>query len=473
MRNKFKFTIEYQWDLLRYTVQDKNGYKALIKYQDYYFTLIEHQIIAHCLKQYYRKNKKLPSETFLREDIIKLLNSDKYKNLVDNDDKQEIINSINPLYHDVVKDGDLIYAYCKEFSAYVRLKDALDNVDIEDFNSYQQFSKQIQDSIIDEDELDKTEESFLLRDIRNRQFKRQEIKSIFPTPFRQVNSLTNAGGYEAGSIIVLLDKQKRGKTTALINVARGYLKMGKKVLYIDLENGKDNIFARLEQSIMNIDKDELLTGKLDNKIQKRFRKYRRLGGEIVVENLPALVTTTNDIQNIIDFYYRQYGIKFDVIIVDFMAKMGCLSRKDDERNRISDVYIEMDNLAKKNNIEHVWTANHVNREGAKKRMKTRYIGEDIALCIDIARHAQAIFGINRSPEEEEAGFFRFELVEQRDGVPQGRAVFNINMETQRVEELNINERKIYDEEFFPSISMEDDEGDVKYVKKKNSTDDFE
>ena len=58
MSNKFKFTIEYQFDLLRYIVLDKNGVKALDKVDDTYFTLTEHSIIAFALKQYYKKNKQ-------------------------------------------------------------------------------------------------------------------------------------------------------------------------------------------------------------------------------------------------------------------------------------------------------------------------------------------------------------------------------------------------------------------------------
>jgi hypothetical protein len=79
---KFKFTTEYQWDLLRYTVQDKNGEKALNKYDDDYFTLIPHQVIAYALKSFYKKNRRIPGETILREQIVQLLNSKQYLNLV-------------------------------------------------------------------------------------------------------------------------------------------------------------------------------------------------------------------------------------------------------------------------------------------------------------------------------------------------------------------------------------------------------
>jgi len=59
-KNKFEFTEEYQWDLLRYTAQDKNGERALVKYNDDYFTLVEHQVIAFGLKNYHTKEKRIP-----------------------------------------------------------------------------------------------------------------------------------------------------------------------------------------------------------------------------------------------------------------------------------------------------------------------------------------------------------------------------------------------------------------------------
>lgn len=469
---KFKFTEDYQWDLLRYTVQDRNGDRALIKYQDDYFTLIQHQVLAYGLKQYFKKEKRVPSETMLRESVVRLLNSKQYASLVTKDEQKEIIDLISPLYNKPVKEGDKIYELCKEFASYVKLKGVLENIDINDYTKYTQFAKQINNAIADEDEQENIKSAFLLEDIKDRQFRRQEHKTIFPTPFRQINEMTNAGGYEKASILVLLDKQKKGKTTALANIARGYLRMRKKILVIDFENGRDNIFSRLEQSIMRLTKRELLSGDHDDKVQKRFRKYKRLGGEVVVLRLPALVTTADDIQREIDSIYRETGIQFDIMILDYLAKMGSISRADDERKRISEAYLDVGNLALKNDIEHIWTANHVTREGAKTRQKSRYQGEDIALCIDIVRHSHAIFGLNRTPEEEEAGYFRMEIVEQRDGWPSGRAVFKLNMETQRADELSMAARKVYDDEIFKEI-FDDKEDEPKTVKKKRKNNDLE
>lgn len=468
--NKFKFTTEYQWDLLRFTVQDKLGEKALKKYEDDYFTLIEHQVIAYALKTFYKKEKRIPGETMLRESIVGLLSSKQYINLVTKDEQKEIIDLIKPLYHLIVKDGDMVYANVKQFKSYTQLKSIIENVDINDYSKYEQMSRQIQLAIVDEDELDDLESSFLLGNIKERQLRRQQHSTVFPTPFRQINQLTNAGGYEKGSVLVILDKEKKGKTKTLANIAKGYSKMRKKVLIIDLENGRDNFFARLEQSIMGINKKELLSGEHDDAIQRRFRKYKRLGGEIVVERLPAGITNCNDIQNLMDRLYREFGFKPDEIILDYAAKLASITKRDDDHKRISDIYIELQNLALKNDIEHIWTANHVTRNGAIARMKTRYQSEDIALCIDIVRHAVAIFGLNRSPQEEEVGFMRMEIVSQRDGQPNGRAVFLSDDNIQRISELSVGDRKDYDENFYPLL-LEQSKDNTK-VSKRERKDDF-
>ena len=460
MKNTFKFTVEYQFDLLRYIVLDKNGVSALTKVEDGYFTLTEHAIIASALISYFKKNKRIPGETILREQIKNLLNTKQYVDLVTKEEQEEIIKLMSPLYRGVVKDGDEIYNLCKEFSRYTKLKDILEDVNIDDFASYENFSKRISAAIEDPDEVDESSTSFLFGDIKARQFRRQENKSVHPTPFRQINSLTNAGGYESGSIMVLLDKEKKGKTGMLINITRGYARMKKNILYVDLENGKDSILSRLEQSLTGLDKRAVIEGKNDKKIQRKVRKYMRLGSEVIVERLPALTTDADTIQALIDMYYRVYGIRFHVLIIDYLGKMGSLSKKTDDFNRTSEAYMDVANLLVKNKIEHCWTANHVTREGAKTRMGTRYESTDIAKCIDIVRHVHAIFGLNRTEVEEKEGFMRMELVEQRDGLPNGRAVFNANMETQQFNEIGVQQRRDYDKHMRQTMEASKNSGQV-------------
>jgi len=216
-------------------------------------------------------------------------------------------------------------------------------------------------------------------------------------------------------------------------------------LVIDLDNGEDDWHSRLEQCLMGHTKAELLDEDSAREAieRKRFRYHRRVRGEIVVKRMPSLVTTANDIENHMNFLYNEFGFKPEILVVDYIGKMGCISGKDSLHERVSEAYIDMANLALKMNLEHVWTAQHVTREAAKVREKTRYESTDIAGAIDVSRHVQAIFGLNRSVKDEQDGLVRMEVVDQRDGVPRGRAIFHVDNEKQLLTEFTKAEMEDY------------------------------
>lgn len=444
--NKFEFSTDFQYELLRFTVTDRDGYKALELYDDSYFTLLTHSVIAFSLKKYFKRKKRVPSEPLLMEEVLGVLKGKKHAELLLKDDKEEVIKLVKELYSKPAKDGDELLHKCEEFAQYVQLKDVIENIDLTDFAQYQNFSNKVQKAISPKLSGKSENGLFLVNDVRDRQFRRQDNPSVIPTPFWQINRLTNAGGYAKGSIIVVLDRFKKFKTGMLANAARGYIRMRKKVLVIDFENGEDEWMIRVEQGIANKTKRELLSGDHDQKVQKALRKYRRLGAELIVKRFPALTSTTNDIDRYMTHLYKEFGFKPQILVVDFLAKMGSISNKTDDTQRISDAYIDMENLLLKWEIEHCWTAMHVQRT-AEVREATKYTGNDVAKNIDILRNAHAVYGLNRSPGEIQAKVMRMELVDQRDGAPSGRAVFKVDIERQRADELTLAERNKFDEQW--------------------------
>lgn len=440
---KFEFTTDYQWDLLKYTIKDRDGFKALSLYDDSYFTLNEHGVIAHALKSFFKKYKRVPREaSLLKEELRVLLRTKDYVELFTSKDETQLMKDISSLYRSECKDGDVIFEKCNQFVKYVELKNVVENINLLDFNGYDSFLSKIQKAITHGDSITEKHGTRLIADIKERQFNRQDNGSVIPTPFRQINAATNAGGYDKGSVIVVLDKPKKFKTGMVINIARGYMRMKKKVLIIDLENGEDGYTMRLEQSITNRTKREVLSGEFDDKIQKTLRKYKRLGGEVVVIRMPALTTTMDHVQAEIDHYYREYGIKFHVLIMDYLALAASITQKVDDHNRISDAYLECGNLAIKNEFDHVWTPHHVSKP-AYVREKTKYNEADLAKCTEIGRHVQAIWGLNRDEDEESQNIMRMELVVQRDGVQSAKALFHVDYPTQVAKEFNLPQIKEY------------------------------
>lgn len=442
-KHKFEFDPSFQLEIIRFIVQDNKGGLALGKVKSSYFTLIEHSVIVEGLTKYYKKKSKVPSRNILKEVIKDILEGKDYVDLVTKDDIPNIYNLIDNIYDNPLRDSEYINEKVYQFATYVAMKNLNESFDLNDFNQYEEYQKKL-DKIISQAKPKSEEEPlFLTRDVVERQFKRQADPAIVPSPYRQLNKLTNAGGFPVHSIGVLLDKPKARKTFFLVNMALGYLRMKKSVLYIDTENGKDQIMDRIVQSSLNRSKKDLYTGEYDKQELSHIRKLQRFGVELVVERVPAMVTDCNYISRLIK-KLSERNIHIDVVMVDYAAKLASIAGDRDDFERISNVFIDLQNLAESEGLDMIWTANHITREG-KKHRTTKYDENDIAKCVDIVRHAQVIYGLNATEQEELDNIQRLELVVQRDGQPIGRALFHVDVDKQRAKEFTVEQRKKYDE----------------------------
>lgn len=440
---KFSFTTEFQLEILRFLVQDKDGGLVVKRVKPSYLVLIEHSIIAEGLVKFFKKNNKVPSKNILKQEIKELLEGKNYVDLVTQEDVPNINKIIDDLYNTPLQDSEYIRDRIYQFSTYVEMKNLNESFDLENFDQYEEYSKKFDRILRNSKPKTEDEPLYLIRDLAQRQFKRKVDPDVIPSPYKQLNDLTNAGGFPSGSVLVLLDKPKAKKTFFLVNLAKGYLRMKKSVLYIDTENGKNQIMDRMIQSSINVSKKDLYTGDFDKKEASHIRKLSRFGVELVIERIPAMITDCNYIRDLID-KLRSQGINIQVVIIDYAAKLASIARDKDDFDRISNVYVDIQNLADEENLDCIWTANHITRDGAKHR-ETRYEENDISGAISIVRNAQGIYGLNATPQEEAEGIQRLEIVVQRDGLPFGRAVFKVDVEHQRAVELTKEQRKAYDE----------------------------
>lgn len=445
-KNKFDFGTDFQELILQYTVTDTQGFKILPLYDEEYFTLIYHSLIAHALKKYYKKEKYIPEETLFREFIRTLYKEDKIFNTsLTEGDRQTISTIITKLYSKPVSDPEFIVEKCVSFARYVRFKAELEKIDIDDFDSYDKQIEKLNAANRIGLDLTKNYGTFLVAGMPDRAYKRNMTHMVNPTPFVQMNRLLNSGGLQRGNVICLLGKEKRFKTGFLINTCRGYMRMRKKGFYVDLENGEMAITTRGEQSASNQSQETITSEIWDEKLLKMFRKYKRIGAELVIKRFPALSTTTTDIQKWLDELKRDFGIVFDYGIIDYGVLMASKSGKMDEFGRISDAFLDIKNLAEDNKLECIWTAAHITREG-DKRTKSKYESTDIAKCIDIPRHVDALLGLQENEDELEQGVMRLEVIEQRNGMRAGNALFWVDIEKQRMREFNKTEIKAYREQ---------------------------
>lgn len=442
--NKFTFSIEFQLEVLRFLIQGKESLLYVQKIKPRYFTLIEHSIVVEALVKFVKKYQRIPSEVLMVEQVKTLLEGRDYVDLVTKDDIPNIHKLISELYNKPLKDVDIVLENIHKFIAYIELKALNESMDFSDYNSYETYQAKLTKILQSSKPQKKDEPLLMVSGTAMRQLMRKVDPDVVPTPFWQLNRLGNGDGYPKNSLFVLIDRPKRRKTFALINIARGYLAMKKNVLYIDTENGKNQLMDRMIQSTLNKTKREMLTGDYDKMEQRHMRKYKRLGVEFIVERVPATIADCNTIMNLVRKLETEKGIKVHVIMIDYAAKLASIARDRDDVERINNVYIDIDNMGDELGLDAVWTAQHVTREGAKHQ-ETKYEDNDIASAISIIRNAKCVMGLNSTQDEEEHNIMRMEVVVQRDGVPSGRVMFNMDPERQRMKEFSKEARAKYDE----------------------------
>lgn len=463
---KFSFTPDFQLEILRFILRDKEGGLVLRRVKSSYLVLIEHALIFEGISKYFKKQGKMPSENILKQVIKELLESKAYVDLVTKDDLPSIQKLISNLYHIPLSDSEYIKERIYQFSTYVEMKNLNDSFDLDNFEQYEEYSRKIEKVLQKSKPKKEDEPLYMIRDVIERQFKRQSEPSVIPCPYRQLNDLTNAGGYPEHSVNVILDKPKAKKTFFMVNLARGYLRMKKSVLYIDTENGQDQIMDRFIQSSINKTKKELYSGEYDKLEAKHLRKLARFGVELVVERVPAMITDVTYIREKI-IQLRNQGIDIRVLMVDYAGKLASISRDREDFERISNVYVDLQNLAEELHLDIIWTAHHITREGKKHRL-TRYDENDISGSIAIVRNAQVIMGLNSTEQEEKDSILRAEIVVQRDGLPSGRALFKCDVERQRCTEFTKEQRKNYDEIYAKNLDkiMNEQKGNPSANKEK-------
>lgn len=457
---KFEFGIEFQELILQYTVTDQKGYKALELYEDSYFTTLHHAIIAHGLKKYYKKKKKVADEPILKE-IIRVLyikGKETFAALTASD-RSTVDRIINRIYSRPLNDPGEVLDKIVNFARYIKFKEELEKIDINKFDSYESSIKNLRSANNLGSQIQEDYGVFIVKDMPERAHNRDKLSQIFPTPIWQWNKLSNSGGFNPGTVIMVAAEAKRFKTGFLINVGRLYMRRKKKVLYFDFENGAQALTLRTEQSLIKRDQASIISGDLDNHLLKLMRKYRRLGSEFVIKRMRAYKDTTDDCQNVIDKLKQEFGITFDVCVFDYPDVMASRSGQKDEVHRISDAYVDIKELADINKFECTWTASHVTREAAKRR-GTRYQAGDLAKCIDKIRHVDIAIGIQETPEEMKAGMMRLEIIEQRNGTANGNMLFWVDIEKQGMTEFSRAQVKEYRDQVHEEIQTKERVSDL-------------
>lgn len=154
----------------------------------------------------------------------------------------------------------------------------------------------------------------------------------------------NIKGYTKGTLNVYVAPPNTGKSLFMANDAVNYIKAGKNVLFVSLEMGAQKIIKRLGSNLFNIDINEY-DEKVENSdyLQKRIKDFNEQSlitpGTLTVKNYPTSSATVDDMDMFIGKVEETNGIKYDVVIVDYINIL-----KDRKNPNTENTYIKIKNI---------------------------------------------------------------------------------------------------------------------------------
>lgn len=179
-----------------------------------------------------------------------------------------------------------------------------------------------------------------------------------------------------GHLGLILAPFKRGKSMMLIWIALAYAVQGLNVLYITLEDPREDVEDRFDAAVSSLHLKKLSDKK--DVLRKRFSQFRRfIRTRLEIIDGTDRSFTVRTIEQAFDDK-RQQGWTPDAVIIDYDDEIKVAKKLPERRMEFAEVYRQLRQFASQQQIL-VWTAAQTIRksEGVKV-LSADYLAEDIS-----------------------------------------------------------------------------------------------
>jgi replicative DNA helicase len=189
-------------------------------------------------------------------------------------------------------------------------------------------------------------------------------------------------GIAKGHLGCIVAPFKRGKSLLLLWIAVAYLIQKLNVMFITLEDPKDDVEDRFDACISNLPLKQL--GDKPNTLRKRFALFKRIvRGQLRIVDGTDQEFTIRDIENLW-LQERQNGFTADAIIIDYDDEIRPLKKHPERRHEFAEIYRSMRKLAARHHLL-VWTAAQTQRKTEDlKVLSGDKLAEDISKARKVA-----------------------------------------------------------------------------------------
>jgi replicative DNA helicase len=253
--------------------------------------------------------------------------------------------------------------------------------------------------------------TFFFEDVVERYKEESTKASAIRTLMVELDQHLEGGGIGRGDLGVVIAPPGRGKTFALIYLAKAAVIQRKHVIFYEFEMPENKIAKRLDASFSNVLIRELTDKRMDviTRINELGKIYQN---SLVIKSFPISSQSAADLQEHID-QLRREGFEPDMICIDYADRMVSETMKADSRYyELRDVYVELKRLAQERNVA-VWTASQTNRAALNKELVSI---DDFSESFEKAMLADLIISLCQTQKEKQEERMRLFVAKNRNDI---------------------------------------------------------
>jgi len=228
------------------------------------------------------------------------------------------------------------------------------------------------------------------------------------------------GGYQTGSLIVILGASKSGKSIWLGNLAVKSMKLGYNTAFVSFEMKDKSVVKRMGANVLDVTMDEYNEFSRDKKkMKKAILKAReidgmsmRIPGALHIKEFPTSSVGVPEVENYLLKLQETKDIKLKVVVVDYLSIMSNWRNPNTENTytKVKQIAEDLRAMGQRNDWV-VVSAQQLNRGG----MSSNDIGmENTSESIGLVFTVDALFGILQDEQMRANGEYRLKAVAVRE-----------------------------------------------------------
>lgn len=393
---QYEFDEEFQRSIVNLMLRDSSfASQATELIKPEYFTNESLGSLAAMAREHYRTYRAIPERSVIATVAGDWLKAKKVNTSV----APDFVSELQTILKSGVGSSAFVASKVEEFAKHQAIEQAMmAAIPLLEKRRFSDIEKLMRDAsnvglLKDDDEYDYWNEITNRTTVRHAFRTGSYTRSGITSGYAEIDANLYHLGWGRKELSCIMGAAKAGKSMSLGDFSMSASMAGYNVLYDTLEVGRAIIADRLDASVSDTLMKELT--KDPDRVEKLIRAAKAKAARIELREHASGTLTPNSLNRMIE-RYKDDGVIFDLVTVDYADIMAANYRSDNQIDNLRSIYIDLRAIAFEHNVA-LLTATQTNREGAKAATaKATDIGDDW----NKARTVDLLIGISATDAEK-------------------------------------------------------------------------